>query len=150
MSTPDQESAKLKHMLLIAETQNEQYRKQLEESKVHDFEAVSAEKEKYEALVKRMSQEIEELKVTKLELDESVTKSKYQIENAQSENRRLRDEHNELTIERRRLVEERAALGADFEQKLRQVDDLERTLRAVQDERDTINEQAEEQDRLSA
>jgi len=84
------------------------------------------------------------LKVTKLELDENVTKSKYQIENAQSENRRLRDEHNELTIERRRLVDERANLAADFEAKLRQVDELEKHLRAAQDERDTINEQAEE------
>ena len=66
------------------------------------------------------------MKVTKLELDENVTKSKYQIENAQSENRRLRDEHNELTIERRRLVDERANLAADFEAKLRQVDELEK------------------------
>ena len=49
-------------MLLIAETQNEKYKKQLENSQVHDFEAVSAEKEKYEALVKRLSHEIEELK----------------------------------------------------------------------------------------
>ena len=56
-----QESAKLKHMLLIAETQNEKYKKQLEDSQVQDFEAVSAEKEKYEALVKRLSHEIEEL-----------------------------------------------------------------------------------------
>ena len=49
-------------MLLIAETQNEKYKKQLENSQVQDFEAVSAEKEKYEALVKRLSHEIEELK----------------------------------------------------------------------------------------
>ena len=110
----------------MAETQNEQMRKQLENAQVTDFEAVQAEKDKYENLVKRLSHEIEELKVTKLELDENVTKSKYQIENAQSENRRLRDEHNELTIERRRLVDERANLAADFEAKLRQVDDLEK------------------------
>ena len=113
-------------MLLIAETQNEQMRAQLEAAQVADLESVQAEKEKYESLVKRLSHEIEELKVTKLELDENVTKSKYQIENAQSENRRLRDEHNELTIERRRLVDERANLAADFEAKLRQVDELEK------------------------
>ena len=70
-----------------------------------------------------------------------MTKSKYQIENAQSENRRLRDEHNELTIERRRLVDERANLAEDFETKLRQLDEMEKKLRMTQDERDTINEQ---------
>ena len=56
---------------------------QLATTNAVEFEEVKKEKEKLTTLVEKLNAEIEILKVTKLDLDEQVTKSKYQIENCQ-------------------------------------------------------------------
>ena len=121
-------------MLLIAENENEKLKSQLDKTQAGDLENISSENLKLSNQNDRYSAEIEELKLAKLELDEQSTKQKYQIENLEAENRRLKDEHGELTIERRRLVDERAKLAEEFEQKVKIISDFEKTNESNQNE----------------
>ena len=139
-----QESAKIKHMLLMAESENEKLKKQLATTNVVDIEEIQNQNKQLIIDVQNLTHEIETSKVAKLEIDEEITRSKYQIENAQAENRRLKDEHSELTTERRRLVEERASLGEEFEKKLKIISENERLLEANSSELQILREELNE------
>ena len=134
-----QESAKLKHMLLIAENENQKLKQQLASTQAGDLENISSENAKLSTLNSRYSAEIEELKLAKLELDEQTTKQKYQIENFEAENRRLKAEHKELTEERRRLVDDRAKLAEEFEQKIKVISEFEKSNETNENELEQLN-----------
>ena len=126
-------------MLLIAENENQKLKQQLASTQAGDLENISSENAKLSSLNSRYSAEIEELKLAKLELDEQTTKQKYQIENFEAENRRLKAEHKELTEERRRLVDDRAKLAEEFEQKIKIISEFEKSNETNENELEQLN-----------
>ena len=126
-------------MLLIAENENQKLKQQLASTQAGDLENISSENAKLSTLNSRYSAEIEELKLAKLELDEQTTKQKYQIENFEAENRRLKAEHKELTEERRRLVDDRAKLAEEFEQKIKIISEFEKSNETNENELEQLN-----------
>ena len=126
-------------MLLIAENENQKLKQQLASTQAGDLENISSENAKLSTLNSRYSAEIEELKLAKLELDEQTTKQKYQIENFEAENRRLKAEHKELTEERRRLVDDRAKLAEEFEQKIKVISEFEKSNETNENELEQLN-----------
>ena len=126
-------------MLLIAENENQKLKQQLASTQAGDLENISTENAKLSNQISRYSAEIEELKLAKLELDEQTTKQKYQIENFEAENRRLKAEHKELTEERRRLVDDRAKLAEEFEQKIKIISDFEKSNETNENELEQLN-----------
>ena len=126
-------------MLLIAENENQKLKQQLASTQAGDLENISSENAKLSTLNSRYSAEIEELKLAKLELDEQTTKQKYQIENFEAENRRLKAEHKELTEERRRLVDDRAKLAEEFEQKIKIISEFEKSSETNENELEQLN-----------
>ena len=77
----------------MAESENEKMKKKIELSNTVDIEQIETENKNIKKQIEKLTQESEIAKIAKLEIDEEITKNKYLIENIQTENRRLKDEH---------------------------------------------------------